>query len=73
MGRAACSTRLFSATPSGASNVHQPQNPMRILQPVSRRVMLRGAGASLCLPLLESFGASKAVAATGKAAALRNV
>ena len=28
---------------------------MKILDDISRRVMLRGLGASICLPLLESF------------------
>lgn len=41
---------------------------MRIVHPISRRVMLRGLGATMCLPMLETF-APQSAAAQAKAAA----
>lgn len=42
---------------------------MKFIHPISRRVMLRGMGASLLLPLLESTAPRVAAAAAGRAAA----
>lgn len=39
---------------------------MRTIHPISRRVVLRSAGATLCLPLLESFLAREAFGAPAK-------
>ncbi len=46
---------------------------MKKIDPVSRRVVLRGIGAALCLPMLETFGPSTALAASKTVASPRRM